>query len=73
MSPHASAFPIVVAEQGSEVTHGISIRTYIAARMFQALLPQTYQETPLELTATVAVRAADALIAELNKLNQPEP
>lgn len=81
MNAHDPAFPFQCqgATTAPEIYYGMSVRTHLAGQMMAGLLSNgSYIETmsnaaqsdePLLLkgSAVIAVRAADALITELNK------
>jgi hypothetical protein len=50
-----------------EALDGIDVRTYIATAALQGLLANSSRNATCEVDARIAVQAADALIAELNK------
>lgn len=56
-----------VAPVGMEDTPGLTIRTEIAARAMQGLLAHDGKKVNYSVVAFDAVKAADALISELNK------
>lgn len=81
MSAHEPAFPIQfdIPNSGPEHYPGVDIRTYLAGQMMAGLLSNgSYIATMskaaksdeallLKGSAVIAVKAADALITELNK------
>lgn len=69
MNANKPAFPVAVTPKN--VQFGISIRAYLAAKAMQGLLSNTNIDlAPCEI-AQDAVLYADALIAELNKGENP--
>lgn len=61
--PHNSAFP----NTGEEVNDGLSIRQYAAIAAMQGLLACPTSPGNPDVLAADAVKAADALLAELSK------
>ena len=59
---------VQVTDPKSPVTHGLTKREYFAAMAMQGFFSATHHsDTNVEYFAPIAVQAADALIAELNK------
>ena len=60
---------VQVTNPNSTVTHGLTKREYFAAMAMQGFVAATRydSDSDIEYFAQIAVKAADALIAELNK------
>jgi predicted transcriptional regulator len=60
---------VQVTTPNSTVTHGLTKREYFAAMAMQGFVAATRydSDSDIEYFAQIAVQAADALIAELNK------
>ena len=69
MKEQLNAFPYqIVSSPNSEVCYGMTLRAYIATKALSAMLVDSEIILSPELYAKDAVRYADALVSELNKI-----